>query len=80
MMIRKQAIILAGAAVIAAAGVGTGVAITATSSPGGPATAASASPAYSNPGYPWYRSMMSGRYGPSMMGGSPRWAGRPTAG
>jgi len=65
-MTRKQTVILAGAVVIAAAGVGTGAAIAASSSPGGPATAASASS-----GYSWYRSMMNGYYGGgSMMGGS----------
>ena len=69
-MTRKQTVILAGAVVIAAAGVGTGAAIAASSSPGGPATAASASSAAS-PGYSWYRSMMNGYYGGgSMMGGS----------
>jgi rusticyanin len=76
MMTRKQAMILAGAAVIAAAGVGTGAAIAATSSPSGPTTAASAGPAaHSSSGYPWYRSMMSGRYGGSMMGGTPMMGG-----
>jgi rusticyanin len=71
-MTRKQTMILAGAAVIAAAGLGTGVAIAATSSPGGPGAAASVNPAaYPSPGYSWYRSMMSDRYGGgSMMGGS----------
>ena len=69
-MTRKQTVILAGAVVIAAAGVGTGAANAASSSPGGPATAASASSAAS-PGYSWYRSMMNGYYGGgSMMGGS----------
>ena len=69
-MTRKQTVILAGAVVIAAAGVGTGAAIAASSSPGGPATGASASSAAS-PGYSWYRSMMNGYYGGgSMMGGS----------
>ena len=75
-MTRKQAMILAGAAVIAAAGAATGAAIAATSSPGGPATAVSAGPAaHSSPGYPWYRSMMNGRYGGSMMGGTPMTGG-----
>ena len=69
-MTRKQTVILAGAVLIAAAGVGTGTAIAASSSPGGPATAASASSAAS-PAYSWYRSMMNGYYGGgSMMGGS----------
>ena len=70
-MTRKQTMILASAAVIAATGVGTGAAIAVTSSPGGPPTAASASPAASSsPGYSWYRSVMSGRDGGPMMGGS----------
>jgi rusticyanin len=71
MIARKQVMILAGAAVIAAAGVGTGAAIAAGGSSGRPATAASASPALTGPGYSWYRSMMSGHYGAGpMMGGS----------
>ena len=72
-MTRKRISVLAGAAVIAAAGLGTGVAIAASSSPGQPAAAtASASPAASSgPGYAWYRSMMSGYFGSgTMMGGS----------
>ena len=60
MMTRKQAMILAGAAVIAAAGVGTGAAVAASGSSGQPATSASAS---ASPGYSWYRSMMTGYYG-----------------
>jgi rusticyanin len=70
MMTRKQAMIVAGAAVIAVAGLGTGAAIAASGSPGRPA-AASAS---AGPGYSWYRSMMTGHYGsgggPGMMGNS----------
>jgi rusticyanin len=59
--------ILAGTTMIAAAGLGTGVAL-ASSSPGQPATtatapAAAASPAASTPGYSWYQSMMSSYYG-----------------
>ncbi len=74
-MTRKRATILGGAAVLAAIGLGTGVALAASSSPGGPA-AASPAPAVSPgssavPGYGWYRSMMSGYYGGGMMGGSP---------
>lgn len=72
-MTRKRISVLAGAAVIAAAGLGTGVAIAASRSPGQPAEAtASASPgaASAGPGYSWYRSMMSGSYGGMMMGGS----------
>ncbi len=73
-MTRKRISVLAGAAVIAAAGLGTGVAIAVGSSPGQPAAAtASASPgaASAGPGYSWYRSMMSGYYSGTMMGGSP---------
>ena len=72
-MTRKRISVLAGAAVIAAAGLGTGVAIAAGSSPGQPAGAvASAGPAASGASYAWYRSMMSGYYGSgTMMGGSP---------
>ena len=73
-MTRKRISVLAGAAVIAAAGLGTGVAIAASNSPSQPAAAtASASPgaASAGPGYSWYRSMMSGYYGSgTMMGGS----------
>ena len=72
-MTRKRISVLAGAAVIAAAGLGTGVAIAAGSSPGQPAgVAVSAGPAASGASYAWYRSMMSGYYGSgTMMGGSP---------
>jgi len=72
MMTRERISVLAGAAVIAAAGLGTGLAIAASSSPGQPAgPAASASPAASGASYSWYRSMMSGYYGGgTMMGGS----------
>ena len=71
-MTRKRISVLAGVAVVAAAGLGTGVAIAASGSPGQPAAAtASASPAASGAGYSWYRSMMSGYYGSeTMMGGS----------
>jgi rusticyanin len=59
--------------VIAAAGLGTGVAIATSNSPGQPAaaTASASAAAASGPGYSWYRSMMSGYYGGTMMGGSP---------
>jgi hypothetical protein len=68
--------VLAGIAVIAAAGLGAGVAIAATGSPGQPAAAAAgpapgASSASAEPGYSWYRSMMGGYLGSGgMMGGS----------
>jgi len=76
-MTRKRISVLAGAAVIAAAGLGTGAAIAASSSPSQPGVA-SASPgpaaASAGPGYSWYRSMMSGYYGSgTMMGGSGGW-------
>jgi rusticyanin len=71
MMTRKRTMILAGAAVIAVAGIGTGAAVAASQSPGQPAAGASAT---SSPGYSWYRSMMTGRYGngggAGMMGSS----------
>jgi plastocyanin len=60
MMTRKQTMILAGAAVIAAAGIGTGAAVAASGSLGQPAASA---PASASPGYSWYRSMMTGYYG-----------------
>lgn len=68
-MIRKRNTILAGVAVLAAAGLGTGVAIAATG-PSGPSPAPAAAAA--SPGYSWYQSMMSTRYGTGtpMMGGS----------
>jgi hypothetical protein len=76
MMTRKRSTILASAAVLAAAGLGTGVAIAVTGPSGpspAPAPVASAA-AYTSPGYSWYQSMMSARYGSgtstSMMGGS----------
>ena len=61
MMTRKRAGVLAGIAVIAAAGVGAGAAVAATSSPAQPAGASQA--ASVGPGYSWYRSMMTGYYG-----------------
>jgi rusticyanin len=70
MMTRKQAMIVAGAALIAAAGLGTGAAIAASGSPGRPAASAAAS---ADPGYSWYRSMMTGSgssNGSGMMGNS----------
>jgi rusticyanin len=79
-MTRKRISVLAGAAVLAVAGLGTGVALAPGSSPGQPAAATSAaapgvpaSPATpTGPDYSWYQSMMSGYYGGGggMMGGS----------
>jgi rusticyanin len=80
-MTRKRISVLAGAAVLAVAGLSTGVALAGCGSPGQPAAAASpavsaapASPAASpsGPDYSWYRSMMGGYYGSGhgMMGGS----------
>ena len=66
-MTRKRISILAGLAVIAAVGLGVGMAA-ATSGPSGRPTAAG-TPA--GPGYAWYHSMMGRYYGGSMMGGSP---------
>ncbi len=75
-MTRKRNTILAGAAVLAAAGLGTGAGLAAAGSSGqppAPAPAAS-SAAYTIPGYSWYRSMMASYYGngtgTSMMGGA----------
>ena len=77
--------VLAGTAVLAAAGLGAGLAIAAGGSVGHPAAAASLAPASSDapaapaspaaspsgPDYSWYRSMISGYYGgQGMMGGS----------
>jgi hypothetical protein len=79
-MTRKRISVLAGAAVLAMAGLGTGVALAGCGSPGQPAAATSAaapgapaSPATpAGPDYSWYRSMMGGYYGSGrgMMGGS----------
>jgi len=65
MMTRKRNTIIASAAVLAAAGLGAGLAVAAAGSPGqGPALAPAASSAsYTSPGYSWYQSMMSGYYG-----------------
>jgi uncharacterized cupredoxin-like copper-binding protein len=80
-MTRRPISVLAGAAVLAAAGLGAGAALAGCGSPGQPAAATSpaaaaapASPAGSpsGPGYSWYQSMMAGNYGGGrgMMGGS----------
>jgi rusticyanin len=62
----KRIGLLAGAAVIAAAGIGVGVAVAASGPGGRPAAAGTTA----GPGYSWYHSMMSRYYGGSMMGGS----------
>ncbi len=66
-MTRKRIGVLAGLAVIAAMGIGVGVAAAVSGPSGRPAAAGT--PA--GPGYSWYQSMMSRYYGGSMMGGSP---------
>jgi rusticyanin len=67
--------ILTGVAVLAAAGLGTGVAAAGGGSPGQPtagtSSAAVSSAAYSAPGYSWYRSMMGGYHGGGMMMSGP---------
>jgi rusticyanin len=65
-MTRKRIGVLAGVAVIAAAGIGVGVAVAGS----GPGSHPAAGGTTADPGYSWYQSMM-GRYsGGSMMGGS----------
>ena len=72
-MTRKRVGVLAGVAVVAAAGIGAGVAAAVTGG-GSPARTVATSPAPSSPGYSYYRSMMGHYYGGSMMGGrSWRW-------
>lgn len=76
----KRNVILAGVAVLAVAGLSTGVAVATSGAPAQPAATTSpaasgtaAGPAaYTASGYSWYRSMMSGYYGSGsgMMGGS----------
>lgn len=69
MMTRKRNSILAGAAVILAAGIGTGAAVAACGS-SSPAAQSAPAAAAASPGYSWYRSMMNGSYGGgAMMGG-----------
>ena len=69
-MTRRRASILAGIAVVAAAGLGAGVAIAATSG-GGPAPNSTVATSPGGPGYSYYRSMMGGYFGgSSMMGGT----------
>ena len=73
-MTRTRISVLAGIALIAAAGLGAGVAIAAGGSSGQPAAAAASPAPAASPsglGYSWYRSMMSGYLGGGgMMGGS----------
>jgi rusticyanin len=71
-MTRKRMGVLAGVAVIAAVGIGVGVAVVA-SSPRSPSSSSRpvAAGTPSGPGYAWYHSMMGRYYGGSMMGGSP---------
>jgi rusticyanin len=66
-MKRTWITVLAGTAMLA--GLAAGVAFAASGSPGQPATTPASSAAYAAPGYSWYRSMMSGYYGGTMMGG-----------
>jgi rusticyanin len=69
-MTRKRTSVLLGVAVVAAAGLGAGIA-TAVAGPGGPATTTTVAAPPGSPGYSYYRSMMSSYYGgSSMMGGS----------
>lgn len=76
-MTRRRNMVLAGVAVLAAAGLGTGVAVAVGGSPGQPAAAvspaASGAAASSAPGYSWYQSMMGSYHGAGggMMGGAP---------
>ena len=75
-MTRKRNTILAGAALLAAAGLGTGIAVAATGSPAPAPSPSASAAAYTSPSYSWYQSMMSGYYGSGtgagsgMMGGS----------
>jgi len=68
-MTRKRIGVLAGLAVIAAAGIGIGVAVAASGPGGRPAAAGTTA----DRGYSWYQSMMSRYSGSSMMGGSGHW-------
>ena len=74
MMTRKRNTILAGVALLAAAGLGTGIAVAATGSPAPASPPAASAAAYASPSYSWCQSMMSGYYGTGtgsgMMGGS----------
>jgi rusticyanin len=82
-MTRKRNVMLAGVAVLAATGLGTGLAVAASGAPGQPAAAAgqpaaAASPAAgATPGYAWYRyhggAGTGTGTGTGMMSGSPGW-------
>ncbi|HUN31143.1 MAG TPA: sulfocyanin-like copper-binding protein [Trebonia sp.] len=65
-MRHQRSTILAGLAVLAAAGLGAGItlAVTRSSRPVAAPAPAASSAAYARPGYSWYRSMMNGHYGP----------------
>jgi rusticyanin len=65
-MTRNWIAALAGVALIAAVGIGVGVAVTG----GGPSGRPGAARATAGPGYSWYHSMMGRYFGGSMMGGS----------
>jgi hypothetical protein len=58
-MTRKRMDVLVSVAVVAAAGLGAGIAAAAT----GPPTRTAASSTAGSPGYSWYRSMMGRHYG-----------------
>ncbi len=66
-MTPKRVGVLVGVALVAAAGIGAGVAAAVTSG-GSPARTVATSPAPGGPGYSYYRSMMGRYYGGSMMG------------
>jgi rusticyanin len=70
-MTRKRMGVLAGVAVVAAAGLGTGIAV---ATAGAAPRTVAASRTTTGPGYSWYRSMMGRYYGGTMMGGTSwRW-------
>ena len=74
-MTRRRASILAGIAVVAAAGLGAGVAIAATSG-GGPAPNSTVATSPGGPGYSYYRSMMGTSADPGQFMGR-LWANAP---
>jgi len=69
-MTRKRAGVLVSVAVVAAAGLGAGVAI-ATTSGGAPARPSATASSPYGPGYSWYHSMMGGYLGGTSMMGAP---------